>query len=58
MSLQRLLGTLTLAALLWLQVPALAQDGPRFPIRGYQVEGNSLLPQDQVSLAVMPFTGP
>lgn len=35
-----------------------SQDGPRFAIRGYQVEGNSLLPQDQVSLAVMPFTGP
>jgi len=57
-SLQRVLGALALAAFLWLPVAALGQDTPRFAIRGYQVEGNSLLPPDQVSLAVMPFTGP
>jgi hemolysin activation/secretion protein len=34
-----------------------AQDNPTFPIRGYQIEGNSLLPQAQMSLTVMPFTG-
>ncbi len=34
------------------------QDGgATFAIRGYQVEGNTLLPQDQISVAVMPFTG-
>ncbi len=58
MSLQRFQGALALVALLCLPITTLAQDGPRFPIRGYQVEGNSLLPQEQVSLAVMPFTGP
>jgi hemolysin activation/secretion protein len=35
-----------------------AQDPPTFAIRGYQIEGNSLLPQDTVSITVMPFTGP
>jgi hypothetical protein len=49
---------LALATLLWTSIAALAQDSPRFPIRGYQVVGNTLLPQEQVSLAVMPFTGP
>ncbi len=34
-----------------------AQSPPTFAIRGYQIEGNSLLPQASVSLAVMPFTG-
>ena len=33
------------------------QDAPSFAIRGYQVEGNTLLPQDRISVAVMPFTG-
>lgn len=58
MTFQRFLGPLALAALLWTSIAALAQDSPRFPIRGYQVVGNTLLPQEQVSLAVMPFTGP
>ena len=44
--------------LLWTPGTSLAQEGPRFAIRGYQVEGNTLLPQEQISLAVMPFTGP
>jgi hemolysin activation/secretion protein len=57
-SLQRLLGVFALAVLLCLPASAFAQDGPRFRIHGYQIEGNSLLPQDEVSLAVMPFTGP
>jgi len=57
-TLQRFMGALALLALLWTATTALAQDGPQFPIRGYQVEGNTLLPQDQISLAVMPFTGP
>ena len=36
-----------------LAVPiAIAQSG------GYQIEGNSLLPPNTVSLTVMPFTGP
>ena len=38
--------------------PAQAQEAPTFPIRGYQIEGNSLLPPNTVSLTVMPFTGP
>ncbi len=39
-------------------VLAHAQDAPTFAIRGYQIEGNSLLPQPTVSNTVMPFTGP
>lgn len=35
-----------------------SQDAPTFAIRGYQIEGNSLLPQATVSVTVMPFTGP
>ena len=35
-----------------------AQSNPEFSIRGYQVEGNTLLAQDKISVAVMPFTGP
>ncbi|MCY7306788.1 MAG: ShlB/FhaC/HecB family hemolysin secretion/activation protein, partial [Rhodoferax sp.] len=35
-----------------------AQEATTFAIRGYQIEGNSLLPQAQISLAVLPFTGP
>lgn len=45
------------AALLANGAAAHAQDSPNFAIRGYQIEGNSLLPQDKISLAVMPFTG-
>ena len=36
---------------------AFAQAAPTFAIRGYQIEGNSLLPQNQISITVMPFTG-
>jgi hemolysin activation/secretion protein len=57
-ALHRILAALALVTFQWMAAPAWAQDGPRFAIRGYQVEGNTLLPQDQVSLAVMPFTGP
>ena len=35
-----------------------AQSNPEFSIRGYQVEGNTLLAPDKISVAVMPFTGP
>ena len=38
-------------------LPARGQDNPTFPIRGYQIEGNSLLPKALVSVTVMPFTG-
>jgi len=57
-TLQRFLGALVLVTLASTAMPSAAQEGPRFRIRGYQVEGNTLLPQEQVSLAVMPFTGP
>jgi len=36
---------------------ARSEDTATFTIRGYQIEGNSLLPQATVSLTVMPFTG-
>jgi hemolysin activation/secretion protein len=45
------------AALLACGYAAHSQDAPTFSIRGYQIEGNSLLPQDRISLTVMPFTG-
>ena len=48
---------LVAAALLASAGKAHAQDAPTFGIRGYQIEGNTLLPQDQVSVTVMPFTG-
>jgi len=48
-----MLCTLLLAAAV-----ARSQEATTFAIRGYQVEGNSLLPQAQISLAVLPFTGP
>ena len=49
-----------LAAAAWLScvAPVSAQESPTFAIRGYQVEGNSLLPPGTVSVTVMPFTGP
>ena len=51
-------GTFLLAAALLVPgTAAHAQEPPSFAIRGYQIEGNSLLPQDKVSLTVMPFTG-
>ncbi len=43
--------------LLLASVFARAQDNPTFAIRGYQIEGNTLLPQALVSVTVMPFTG-
>ena len=49
---------LVAAALLACAGQSLAQDAPTFAIRGYQIEGNSLLPQATVSVTVMPFTGP
>jgi hypothetical protein len=49
---------LAAAALLAGAGQALAQGTPTFAIRGYQVEGNSLLPPGTVSVTVMPFTGP
>lgn len=45
------------AALLACGSAAHSQDAPSFAIRGYQIEGNTLLPPDRVSLTVMPFTG-
>ncbi len=36
---------------------AYGQAAATFAIRGYQIEGNTLLPQAQISVAVMPFTG-
>lgn len=57
-SLHRFGIVLAAAALLACAGQALAQDAPTFPIRGYQIEGNSLLPQGTVSVTVMPFTGP
>jgi len=49
---------LAAAALLACGGQSQAQDVPTFSIRGYQVEGNSLLPPGTVSVTVMPFTGP
>ena len=36
---------------------AYGQAAPTFAIHGYQIEGNTLLPQNQITMAVMPFTG-
>ena len=47
-----------LAAVMLSGSPVLAQSNPEFAIRGYQVEGNTLLPQESISLAVLPYTGP
>ena len=46
-----------LAILISLHGAVHSQEPPSFAIRGYQIEGNSLLPQDKVSITVMPFTG-
>ena len=46
-----------MTALLLASGMAYAQAAPTFAIRGYQIEGNTLLPQNQISVAVMPFTG-
>lgn len=54
----RAITSICLAALLWVHGEARAQAAPTFAISGYQIEGNSLLPQEQISVAVMPFTGP
>ena len=54
---QQLRGTIVLAAWLCGCGMAQAQADATFSIRGYQIEGSSLLPQQQISLAVMPFTG-
>jgi hemolysin activation/secretion protein len=34
-----------------------AQDSPRFDIRGYVVEGNTLIPQPEVEALLKPYTG-
>ena len=57
MSLKRICKALLASILLLAGALVRAQDPPAFAIRGYQIEGNSLLPQDVVSLTVMPFTG-
>jgi len=49
---------LAAAALLACAGSVLSQEAPSFAIRGYQIEGNTLLPQGTVSVTVMPFTGP
>ena len=54
----RAITNICLAAWLLASGIAYAQAAPTFAIRGYQIEGNSLLPQEQISIAVMPFTGP
>jgi len=38
--------------------PAAADAQPRFDILEFQVEGNSVLPDDAIEQAVMPFLGP
>jgi hemolysin activation/secretion protein len=37
---------------------AVAQSAPKFPIVRFQVEGNTLLPQDEIEAIVAPFVGP
>lgn len=50
-------GAVLLASWLLAVGMAVGQPVPTFAIRGYQVEGSSLLPMEQVTEAVMPFTG-
>lgn len=57
MGLSGLAATIALAALLLANGMAYGQASPSFAIRSYQIEGNTLLPQNQISSAVMPFTG-
>ena len=47
-----------LAVLLAFMLPAAAEpDGPRFPIRKYQVEGSTQFTPQQLEASVAPFTG-
>ena len=57
LSLQQICKACFACILVLASLNAYAQNPPTFAIRGYQIEGNSLLPQDVVSLTVMPFTG-
>jgi hemolysin activation/secretion protein len=53
----RALGTLLLAFAI-IQAPAYGEDdGPRFPVTGFLVDGNSLLTKAQVEQTLAPFTG-
>lgn len=40
------------------EAPPAASDSPRFEIRSFNVEGNTLLPQEEVDALVRPHTGP
>ena len=57
MAIPGLPGTFLLAVLLLAGTGVRGQTPPTFAIRGYQIEGNTLLPQNQVNTAVMSFTG-
>jgi hemolysin activation/secretion protein len=49
-----------LAALVWTNAPAADRDdggGDRFEIRGYQIEGNTLLLQSDIDRLLAPYTG-
>ena len=54
-----LLCRISLLALLTLclTAPVLAEDAPRFDVTGYQVEGNTIIPDSQVNAILAPFTG-
>jgi hemolysin activation/secretion protein len=45
-----------MAALL-IALPAVSQEIPRFDVRGFRVEGNTLLPQERVDAVLRPFAG-
>lgn len=53
-----LAASFTLAAPLAAQIKEEAPPAPRFAIQRFVVEGNSLLPRDQVERIVQPFAGP
>lgn len=49
------LGALALSCAVAL--PAVAQEIPRFDIRAFRVEGNTLLPQQRIDAVLAPFVG-
>lgn len=57
---RRLVRLVCAAVLLWLQAVAYSQPAPapRFAIQRFVVEGNTLIPQNEVDAILAPFTGP
>lgn len=57
-SVLRTLGNcVTLVSCLFFSIAAESQEVPRFDIRAFRVEGNSILPQSTVEAVLKPFTG-